>query len=174
MATYSLIQAYTITTPASLVSFTSVPQTFTDLKVVMSARSSQSSTRENILLGINSYNSDTGFSWVGLYNYGGTSMGSNKSPAAKRILGDVPANTNGSNIFSNAEIYIPNYSVTGTHIVSGDAVVENNGGDQFLGFHVVAFTGASVAVTTLNIHCGATPYNFMAGSKFYLYGIKNS
>ena len=172
--TYTLIEAKTISTPITSITFAAIPQTYNDLKICVSARSSQNSTRENIILGLNTYNSDSGFNWVGFYNYSGTSLGSNKSPAAYRIIGDIPANANNSNIFSNSEIYIPNYSTTGTHISNGDGAVETIGTtNQFIGFNMVAFTGASIAITDVIINCGAgATYNFMAGSKFYLYGIK--
>ena len=174
--THTLIEAKTISTPTTSITFATIPQTYNDLKICISARSSQNSTRENIILGLNAYNSDSGFNWVGFYNYGGTNLGSNKSPAAARIIGDIPANTNLSNLFSNSEIYIPNYSTTGTHISNGDGCVENNGtSNQFIGFNVVTFTGASIAIDSVTINCGAgATYNFMAGSKFYLYGIKKS
>jgi len=175
MATFTKIASQTISTPANVVTFSSIPQTYTDLKILISARSSSvDAFRENLIIGFNSQVSNTGYSWIGMYSYL-TGTGSNKNPAAYRIIGDLPSNPATSNTFSNSEIYIPSYTSATPHTFLGESVVENNGFDAFLSWSGVLFNGGSEAITSVSIFCassGAT--NFVANSTFELYGIKNS
>jgi hypothetical protein len=175
MPTFNLIEAKTLASAVNSITFTSIPQTYTDLKVLVCARSAQTgTTRENIIIGFNSQLSDTGFTWIGMYGYiSGT--GTNKSPAAYRIIGDIPAADTTANTFSNAEIYIPSYTSVTPHTFIGESVVEDNtdpGG--FLSFGGVLWSAGSEAITSVTVFCGAGSQQFTANSTFYLYGIKNS
>jgi hypothetical protein len=172
--TFNLIEGKTLTSPANSITFTNIPQTYTDLKIVASARSGQTgTTRENLIIGFNSQLSDTGFTWIGMYGYiSGT--GTNKSPAARRIIGDVPAAAVTANVFSNSEIYIPSYTNVSPKTFIGESVVEIDGNDGFLSFSGVLWNAGSEAITSLTIFCGAGSQSFIANSTFYLYGIKNS
>ena len=174
MPTFTLIEAKTLASAVNSITFTSIPQTYTDLKVLVCARSAQTgTTRENIIIGFNSQLSDTGFTWIGMYGYiSGT--GTNKSPAAYRIIGDIPAAAVTANVFSNAEIYIPSYTSVTPHTFIGESVVEIDGNDGFLSFGGVLWNAGSEAITSLTLFCGAGSQNFVVNSTFYLYGIKNS
>jgi hypothetical protein len=175
MPTFNLIEAKTLASPANSITFASIPQTYTDLKILISARSGQTgTTRENLIIGFNSQLADSGFNWIGMYGYI-TGVGTNKTPAAYRIIGDVPAADVTANTFSNAEIYIPTYTSVTPHTFLGESVVEDNTANGgFLSWSGVLWNGGSEAITSVTIFCGAGSQQFIANSTFYLYGIKSS
>ena len=154
---------------ASSVTFSNIPQTYTDLKLVMSAKGSASGTRQNVLMQFNG--SGSNFTWLGLYGYN-TSVGSNTT--SNNFAGNIPNAGNTANTFGTQDIYIPNYTSTNAKSVSIDYAVENNGTDNFMGFDADLWnpgTNAPITSITLSINSSG---NFVEFSTFYLYGISNS
>jgi hypothetical protein len=171
MATYTQIgSTVTVGSGGSLsVTFSSIPQTYTDLKIVASARSSQSGQwgEGNI-----TFNGDTtaSYSWRGLYGTGSVT-GSNNNGAATSALGGRPNGaTTTSNTFGSSEVYIPNYTSSNYKSISTDEVTENNG-TSALATMVANLWSKTNAITSITItSAGSNP--FQEFSTFYLYGIK--
>jgi len=173
-STYSLIASATPTTGTS-VSFTSIPDTYTDLVLKISARSNYTSGYITTLyVGFNN-NSSNLFSYLGMYALGGT-LGL-LSGAGGNGAGDLYMPTENSNITSNlfgsAEIYISNYKASTYKQFSSNYCVENNNTANYyaLGTTSSAF-GSTSTVSSIEVYLGDG--NFVSGSSLYLYGIKNS
>lgn len=152
------------------ISFTDIAQTYTDLKVVFSTRSTSSveSPFNNQRL---RFNGDTGsnYSVRGLFGNGSSaSSGSNSDTSI--LYNYANANNTTSNTFSNGEIYIPNYTSSNQKSVSIDGVVENNATAALVNLTAGLWTGTA-AITSISL----TDANgsFVQGSTFYLYGISN-
>jgi hypothetical protein len=168
--TMSLIAKQTVGAGgAASVTFSNIPQTFTDLKLVMSAKGSASGTRQNVLIQFNG--SGSNFTWLGLYGYN-TSVGSNTT--SNNFAGNLPNAGNTANSFGTQEIYIPNYISNNAKSVSVDYAVENNGTDNFMGFDADLWNpGTQAPITSITLSINSSG-NFIEYSTFYLYGISSS
>lgn len=151
-----------LTATASSVTFSSIPQGYTDLKVVLSARSNAARDDDYAQISFNGLT--TNLSTRILYGTG-SAVG---SVTASNINCIINAANNTANTFSNTEFYIPNYRSSNFKSVSADGVEENNAT-----FSVANLTAglwsASAAITQITL----TPSygSFIANSTFTLYGI---
>lgn len=171
--TYTLIEAKTLGSAVSTVEFTSIPSTYTDLLFRISAREASSNAWSDLRIGFNGSTSD--FTWRGLYALN-TTVGSNSGTGVGgRTVGNIAADSNTSNVFSNLDVYIPNYTSTSyAKSISGDAVVENNGTNNIMQFAAVLWNPSTQAAITSAAFTNSNSSNFMVNSTFYLYGISNS
>jgi hypothetical protein len=171
--TYRLISSVTVGAGgAATMDFTSIPQTYTDLKIVISARNTSTSGNESqILLNVNANGSNG--SWRLLYGNGsGVFAGANSGylqPA------HAPSANTTANTFGNSEIYFPNYtSSTNYKSFSSDFVTENNAGTAgatIMGIYANLWSSNS-AITQLTLTSNAS--DFVQYSTAYLYGISNA
>jgi hypothetical protein len=100
------------------ISFTSIPQTYTDLVVKISGRTNRTADVDSIAMTFNG--SSTGITWRTLMGDGSTAT----SGTAQRLW--VNSTTYTANTFGNAEVYIPNYTSANYKSTSIDLVTENN------------------------------------------------
>jgi len=167
--TYILINSVTVGSGgASDISFTSIPSTYTDLLIKLSTRDSRSG---------NPYNEvSVTFNGSGTYSrktiYGtGTAAGSEGDSTGKWVYSDTTDAT--SNTFSNAEMYIPNYTSSNAKSISADSVTENNSssGNTLIFAAGLGTTTSAITSITLTPNLSNT---FLQYSTAYLYGISNS
>jgi hypothetical protein len=156
-----LIESKTLGTAAALIEFTSIPQTFDDIVLVFSGRSTGSFVMAGYFLSINGNASITFKQLVG--------NGSASSPSAGSdgYLGNLPGANATSNTFGNSSIYIPNYRLSVNKSISFDGVAENNAteSNQVIGAGLWSNTAA---ITSLALSVGNT---LAVGSTASLYGI---
>jgi hypothetical protein len=162
---YVLLERIELNASAASVVFSNIPQTgYTDLKIVVSARSDRSGAR----------------GYIGVYFNGSFTNQTNR-----RILGDgasassssetnnwsfiIPGASQTASTFGNAEVYIPNYNLTGAKSFSVDGVQEANETTAFASL-VAALTTNTAAITSVTIQTGNSD-NFVSGSTFSLYGL---
>jgi hypothetical protein len=153
--------AASVTLPAT----GTIPATYTDLKVVYSARSTQASIAVGALFTFNA--STSNFSSKILY---GAGSGGGSSFSSARYAGSVPGSTATASTLSNNEIYIPNYTSSNYKSYSVDTVTENNATESYA-YIAAGLWSDTPALTSLTL----TPADgtFVEGSTFYLYGISN-
>ena len=171
--TYKLIEAKTLGSAVASITFSSIPQTYTDLLLRVSARANTSGGYTNVMLGVNG--STSNITWLGLYAYGGTNTGSNTNTVS-RVIGNANANSSTSNTFSNNDLYIPNYtSSTYAKSFSSDSVVESNdNSNHILELDADLWNPATQAAITSITLTNSASADFVVDSTFYLYGISNS
>lgn len=167
--TYKLITTVTVgSSGAANITFSNIPQTYTDLILKLSSRSNVTDGNDpyDLVYTLNSTSTITS-----KVLRGDTATSSTNS-ITDRILrmGPVPSNW-GSNNFNNSEIYLSNYTTSNFKAWSADGVVPNNGTGTAVAM-VAGLTSISVPVTTIIIAPNAG--NFVQHSSAYLYGIKNS
>ena len=170
--TYTLISSNVLTSSAASVTFSSIPATYTDLVLRISARTDYTGDyKNNIDITVNG--SATGYSVTSLFGTG-TTTGSNRASSTTR-WGRSYSNTalTTSNTFNSLELYFSNYASSAYKVASGFGVTElNSATDNFVNAVANLWQDASV-ISSINLVDGSAA-NFVSGSSFYLYGIKNS
>jgi hypothetical protein len=172
-STYELIKGETLASSAASYTFTAIPSTYTDLLIRAAVRSDNSGVNEFFDIRINGLTttiySDTNL--LGDGSAASSARSSNLTVAyAPRYGGN--GNTSTANTFSSVEVYIPSYTVSQNKPVGSFGVMEMNQVDTTIavGANLIRSTAAITSITALPL-LGA---NWLTGSSFYLYGIKNS
>jgi hypothetical protein len=163
---YILLETIELNQSAVSVTFDNIPQSgYTDLKIVMSARSTANGG-QNANLKLNSITSgysDRILSGDGSGASSFTSGNTAKGGSCVVSGADFTANT-----FSNGEIYIPNYLGSTAKSFSSDSVSENNTTLSYQQFHANLCTSTQ-AISSIFIDLSSG--SFAANSTFSLYGI---
>jgi hypothetical protein len=171
--TYTLIQSVTVGSGgAASIEFGSIPQTYTDLKVVCSTRLDLVASTSSLGVFLNTAASDTSYRWA----RGNGSVTSSGSGSGQQdfYVSEVPATNATASVFGNTEIYIPNYTGSQQKSMSADSVSENNGTTAFAYFSAGLCT-KTAAITTVTVRGFAgSSGNLVQYSSVSLYGIKNS
>jgi hypothetical protein len=167
--TFTLIASSTVGSGGTAnIDFTSIPATYTDLCVKLST--------QNMGVGFPTlrlrFNSDTSsvYSARTLNGDGASATSTNPTGTWLEIN---RTNPNGS-IFTNTEIYIPNYTSTTTaKSLSADAAIEANATTAYLGLIAGLWNpGTQAAINSIGFFLSAN--NFQQYSTAYLYGIVKS
>lgn len=167
--TYTLIASSTVGSGGvSYVEFASISASYTDLKLVGSARSDRSDSYISYITLLPNASSSS-LSAKRLYGLGSTAY--SDSPTA--LYAETPTATCTSNTFSNFEIYISNYNSSNNKSFSIDAVMENNSSTDNQNSLSAGLRSNTAAITSLRLEI-AGAFNFVQYSTFYLYGISNS
>jgi hypothetical protein len=157
-----LIESKTLNTDTAAIEFTSIPQTYTDLLILMSMRNSEAEGSGYIEFNLTA----SGYSRLRISG-NGTGAASNTN-ITDYIIGrsDYTANT-----FSNSTIYIPNYTSSNNKTYSVETVNENNA--TAISMHLVAGLWANTnAITSFKLTPQpVTTPNFITDSTVSLYGI---
>lgn len=165
----TFIKISTVTVGAggtSAIEFTSIPQTFTDLKVVFSLRSDRADTFDYIKQTFNG--SSTGYSGRTLRGDGASVVSTNWSTSWNEPP-MVNGNTSTASVFGNGEMYVPNYTSSNNKSVSFDMLNENNATTAYTGLSAGLWSN-SAAITSIKM----IPYygtNWQQYSTATLYGI---
>lgn len=135
---------------ASSIEFTSIPQSGTDLLLLVSLRDSGSNTRYKV-----SINGDeTGFDYANKVlgmNYSDTVTATGNTDTGFGWL-FTNFSSNEANTFCNGLVHIPNYTDTGDKLASIDAAAPDYGTDSSIGISASVYTGGTSAVSSIKIH----------------------
>ena len=144
--------------------FTSIPQTYTDLKLVVSARGNTGQMTFNGTGG-------TAYSFRRLMGVGSGTPSSGANSGISQFEGfDWNYTTYTANTFSSTEIYIPNYTSSNFKSISLDTVQENNATQAYAQLYAGLFSNTS-PITSITLTSSGG--NFVEGSTAYLYGISS-
>lgn len=168
--TYTLIASTTLSSTSTLITFSAIPNTFTDLVLRFSARLGNAGADDWTIRPNGS--GSNGSSTRAFYDGSGPSAVASSDRNVSLLFGKIPGTSITSNTFGSCEVYIPNYNSTTVKPISAISVMENNAA-------VYAFIHASAGLynnttplTSLDVRSGGS--QFVSGSSFFLYGIKNS
>ena len=153
----------------STITFNSIPQTFTDLKILISVRNNSGSARN----GLNyTFNGDTATNYSNtiLIGYDSSSVGSFRS-SSQTASNESNMNGGGSttNTFSNSEVYIPNYTGSNFKSIISDSTAENNSSSSYIIDMGAALWRSTSAISSISFTSGSG--NFVANSTITIYGI---
>jgi hypothetical protein len=164
--TYKLISSNVLSTSTTSISFSSIPQTYTDLVIRTNIRTDNTGSGNGFSVYLNG--STTSASRTIIYGDGSTAATLRSSTAPGGL---VNGTTETANTFAGTEVYIPNYGGSTYKPVSTLSVMENNANFAYISAGIGLWSNTS-AVTSITLTSGVG--NFIATSSFYLYGIKNS
>lgn len=148
------------------ISFTSIPQTFTDLLVIISSRSAYGATVSGQYLRMNA-DSANNYTWIALFGDGSTVSTTSSSFG---FLGNGVGASATTSVFGNAHIYIPNYTGSTAKDWQSELVGENNGSTAEIRL-VHGYWNNTAAVTQLDFNFENQGANTVQYSTAYLYGI---
>jgi hypothetical protein len=164
--TFTLIKTVTIGSGgASSIDFTSIPNTFTDICLKYSLRSSAASGSAGYY-GTYTFNSlTTNISQRAIYGNGTSALTTLSSTILSYMSG---ASDYTSLTFSNGELYIPNYTSSNYKMMNQDAVTENNATSVY----TFLYSGLWASTAVINA-IGLIPAggSFVQYSTASLYGI---
>ena len=155
---------------AANIEFTSIPGTYTDLCLLLSARQSVAGgTNVNMKFNGNS----TSYTNRDIISAAGTVASESTVLGTSSIkIGFIPDAVNyTASTFSNQYVYIPNYAGSNNKSVSTDNAMENNSTTIYFGLFAGLWSNSS-AITSIALTCENG--NFTQYSTATLYGIKNS
>jgi hypothetical protein len=175
-STYTLISSTVLSSATDRVEFTSIPATYTDLVLRISARSTRSATSNNMDMRLNADSSSL-YSWTYIYNSATTAYSSKTSAIDWIFVGTLNAANSLANTFTSAEVYIPSYTASQSKQLSTFSVYENNTAPPATSNEIDAGANlyrSNTAISSITLTSSVGSFNFAAESSFYLYGIKNS
>lgn len=156
---------------SSTMEFTSIPGTYTDLLVKVSARDGRPTNKINYIE-IQFNGSASTYSQTDIGANGSTAYAAANDLGANKPYTYGTASGATANTFGNSEFYIPNYTSSSAKSFSIDSTTENNGTEVRLSLSAASWSGTS-AITSIKL----TAYggnSFVQYSTATLYGIKNS
>jgi hypothetical protein len=163
--TYTLISSVAVGSGgAANINFTSIPQTYTDLVMVISAKSNRADSNDWCYLTVNGSN-PTEFRLLLGEGTGASSYTSSSG------LG-VSIGATSAPVFGSLNVYVPNYTGSNYKVFSVDAVQENTTNTAYSNLYA-GYRSTTSAVTSL----GLTPIYgtaFLQYTNAYLYGISNA
>lgn len=165
--TYTLIQTIPITSSVASVTFSAIPQIYTDLVLKAFARTDRAAgISDSILTQFN--NTTTTYSGRFVFT-DGSSVGSQPYSSTTGFSATSAGAT--SNVFSNCEMYISNYTGSTSKAFIDDNVIENNATFSYV-LNDSGLWATSSAITSIVVVGGNG--NIVSGSSFSLYGISKS
>jgi hypothetical protein len=154
---------------AANIDFTSIPSTYTDLVVKVSARTVDAVNDSDPLV-IRLNGSSSNLSARALYGTGSAAASLTRASNSNVAWTDTAVNT--ASTFGNAEWYLPNYAGSTNKSISVDSVQENNATAAIAALSAVLWS-QTAAITQITILSG-NGSNLSQYSTATLYGISKS
>jgi hypothetical protein len=163
-----LIETKTLSTAQASIEFTSIPQTFTDLFILASVRSTRGDFPVDGLVA-RPNGSSSNLSWRRLLGSGvitASETGTNDG------FGLIPTAQATANTFSNGSFYLSNYTAATNKSFSMDFVTESNSTSSYFGSQIIsAGLWSNTAPITFIDFTSSTGANLVAGCTISIYGI---
>ena len=169
--TYTLISSNVLGSSAASVTFSSIPATYTDLVLRVSARTNTATALASARFTLNGLATAI-YSYTQI-NASGTTVTSNRASGGTEIDIYLDGNTATASTFGSSEFYIPNYQSAVKKPIGSFSVTENNSGTINDISPKASLVDLTSAVTSVGFVLPGVEV-FVTGSSFYLYGIKNS
>lgn len=172
MATYKLIASTTLSTNGNI-SFTSIPSTYTDLVIRMTAQGSASGLNNDTFKLTFNASSAANYKYSSLFGNTTTVSATNSTGQTALVFKQIGAA--GSGRYGIAEVYLSNYAAsTAYKSMVVDAVAMDASNTVNLNILAInaGYWNSTSAINQIEI--APSTGNFVSGSTFSLYGIKNS
>lgn len=168
-STYTPIATTTVTgSTTDLISFTSIPSTYTDLILVCNARSQRAGQNTSDLYTYLNYDSANNYSRTRLYSQSTSAFSDRNTNQGLAVFGEIPAANATAGMFAVVTLHLMNYANTSVY----KTLISRSGFGQDLAqgnLYVNSWRSTS-AISTLSIYNTSASY-YSVGSTFTLYGI---
>lgn len=159
------IETVEVASPVASVTFSNIPQGYTDLIVKASVRNARTGAAEaELRWTVNG--SSTSYS-NRLLQGNGTSISAGSYATTLFYSGEIDASTATANTFGSAEIYIPNYTSANYKSISAETVSENNATSAYITLTAGLWSNTA-AITSITFSYGI---DWVTNSTFTLYGV---
>ena len=166
MAAYNLISTTTVGSGgAATIVFSSIPQTYTDLKVLLSGR--RSNAAGSFYVSFNGLTTD--LSSRRIEASGSTTA--MVTDGSNIFIYGITASVYTASVFGSAEIDVLNYTSANQKTVNAFGVNENNATEAYSTFTAGVWT-STAAITSLTLSLSSGSFDQYSSAS--LYGIKNS
>lgn len=172
ITTNNLISRQTVgSAGAASITFSNIPQTFTDLRIVVSVRTDNTSAFGSPSL-VGAFNTlTTNRTYKRVYGAGSSAGSDSNTTASFGVIENAGSGTT-ANSFSNIEVYIPNYASANYKSYSVDNVADNNSATVNELDLMAGLWSSTAAITSITISASAG--NLVEYSTFSLYGISSN
>lgn len=176
--TFTALAKTVLTGSQATITFSGISNVYKDLVLLCSIRGDGSSDfgiQPNITVNGSSTSDYSRIRLEGYANGGAAATASDNSTGGSAVGGMAFPNAAASsttNTFGTLEIYIPNYAGSTNKVFSVTSAREVNATTWYNLRTIAALRSNTAAITSIEIAGGGQ--NFVSGSSFYLYGIKNS
>jgi hypothetical protein len=167
--TYTLIASNVLGSATSTVTFSSISSAYTDLILKISARSTGNIDLVNL-----TFNGDTATNYSRTMVRGSGTVADSSRQSSQTSLsldGATDPSSYAANTFASCEIYIPQYSASQNKPYSSFGGTETNASAAYISNQANLWRNTA---TITSIALGPSGTTFVAGSSFYLYGIKKN
>lgn len=163
--TYEFISSSTVgSTAVSTITFSNIPQTYTDLSILCSLRGNRTGAVADAPW-VKFNNSSTSPTNKRIYGTGSSAL----SDSAAYTLANAASST--SNTFANISFYIPNYAGSNNKAFFIDSAVENNATEAYASIQAGLWSDTA-AITSIEFNLAVFGTSFVQYSSITLYGIK--
>jgi hypothetical protein len=164
-----IIQHQELASNQASITFSSIPQTFTDLFLVISSRTNFGASTSSLGVFLNSAAADTSYRY--LRGNGSSANSPADSGRQDFYVGETPATSATSSTFGSHQVYLPNYTGSQQKAMSSEGVSENNGTTafQFISAGLCTKTAAITSVTVRGFE--GTSGDLVQYTSATLYGI---
>lgn len=161
------IETVEVASPVASVTFSSIPQGYTDLMLKVSARNvSGIYVFDYLNIAFNGSSAD--YTLRTLEGDGSSPFTATRSLYTVNLSARISGASATNNIFCNTEIYIPQYRSSNYKSISGDYGVETNATTTYLGL-IAGLWSQTAAITSLTFSTSVSSIG--PNSTFTLYGI---
>lgn len=172
--TFVLISKSQLTSNTSSVTFSSIPQTYDNLQLIWSARSTQ--TADNMSTTYVTLNSGTAHIWLTMYEWQSATMYGDAGSGSTVYSAFIGAAGNGkpAGVYSVNTLELSQYKNTAYRRQLTNFAGCSNANSGSVGgiLFSSSYYDLTTAITSIQLTDVAGQY--MSGSNFYLYGIKNT
>jgi hypothetical protein len=166
VSTYTPIASVTLSSAQSSVTFSGIPQTYTDLVLVASCQTNAAGTDKDLYLRFNG-DSANNYSRTRLVGNGSTATSARQSDVSQIVCGAMPGTSYTSEFAANV-IQIQNYTNTTTN----KTTLVRNSFSQIAVQAIVGLYRSTSAITSVTLIPESG--SFVSGSTFNLYGVANA
>ena len=149
---------------AASITFSAIPDTFTDLLIFGSIRTTEGGTIDGLWVRPNGLT--TNFSWRRLI---GTGSAASSANGTSNDMGFLNTSGQTANTFGNFQLYIPNYASSVAKSLSCDSVTENNATAGYQAIYAGLWNSTD-PITSIELRSSLSQ-NFLEHSTASLYGI---
>lgn len=168
--TYFLIASQTLASTSATVTFSSIPQTYTDLVLRASVKNNGSGQSEAMRIRVNGNSGSVYSTLLHAHEQGSVSSTSDNLVTDFNDMARQSGNASNAASFASIEIIIPSYAVSQHKpMLAISSFTGNSGGGNYYSINQVQDNNP---ITSILLYNSSTDV-FSIGSSFFLYGISN-